>query len=650
MDGPETLAQAALRYAAAGWPVFPCQPGRKVPLAGSAGYKDATTDPKRIAAWWAENPRYNVAISTGDSGLVVLDVDPVGLAAWENAEIGDETWRAAVDAAPKVRTPRGGFHAYLSGVAASTSHKIAPGIDTRSAGGYVLAPPSVVDDGKNVGVYAGDPLSRVVPPAPPTLLAAVARREDRASVLPVVPVSLDHPETLAKAKAMLQAKVRAGDVAVEGEGGDDKTYAVACAVLEMGISPDAAENLLAEHWNPACRPPWLPGDLRQKVLNAWRYGQDAQGGKAETPLAEEQAHLAAHAPGADDLDALEREMGRYVPALAFVVRQTLGEYKWLLPKIIPEQGVGVLYGPPGTMKTFLALDLALSLATGYGPNWWRGEQRQPRDVIYLAGESAHAFQRERMDAWFSLNCVPGLEARSRLFVMPAVPPLSLDGYWPLFRRWVSLKNISPVLVVVDTLSRGMIGLDENSVRDMGKAVGQMERLAEEFKCFVLALHHTGKSKDLPSMRGSSALDGSVDTLFELKRPIEENLEIHMFARKQKEGETAREPLVFRGAPYGATIALSRDWDPPAPSEPPRVGAGTETWMQEKTIAAVLRAGPLTTAHLAATLAQQHGVSVAKVRKALMAARLARYRAWVPEGDIWRIPAGFAAPSFDESQF
>jgi hypothetical protein len=66
--------RAALAYATASWPVFPCIPGEKVP-ATSHGVKDATTDAAQIRAWWARNPGRNVAIATGAPGPDVLDVE-----------------------------------------------------------------------------------------------------------------------------------------------------------------------------------------------------------------------------------------------------------------------------------------------------------------------------------------------------------------------------------------------------------------------------------------------------------------------------------------------------------------------------------------------------------------------------------------------
>ena len=67
----DTLSQA-LGYAARGWPVFPCQPGQKIP-ATPHGYRNATTDPGQITYWFTRDPRCNLAIATGFPGPDVLD-------------------------------------------------------------------------------------------------------------------------------------------------------------------------------------------------------------------------------------------------------------------------------------------------------------------------------------------------------------------------------------------------------------------------------------------------------------------------------------------------------------------------------------------------------------------------------------------------
>jgi bifunctional DNA primase/polymerase-like protein len=156
LDGGSVILGQALAYAAAGWPVFPCRPDAdpcprpedcpcKAPLTGH-GFKDATTGPEQIRAWWARWPAANVAIATGAPGPDVLDVD---VSAEDSGWAGFNRLKRAgllIGAHALVRTPRGGLHAYYRGTGQPNGSLARAGhlIDFRGAGGYVLAPPSRV--------------------------------------------------------------------------------------------------------------------------------------------------------------------------------------------------------------------------------------------------------------------------------------------------------------------------------------------------------------------------------------------------------------------------------------------------------------------------------------------------------------------------
>jgi hypothetical protein len=135
--------RAALAYAKAGWLVFPCIPGEKVP-ATPHGVKDATTDAAQIRAWWARNPDRNVAIATGAPGPDVLDVDRHGDASGFPALRQLKAAGIVARVAALVRTPSGGAHLYAPGSEQGNGSLRGHHIDFRSAGGYVLAPPSAV--------------------------------------------------------------------------------------------------------------------------------------------------------------------------------------------------------------------------------------------------------------------------------------------------------------------------------------------------------------------------------------------------------------------------------------------------------------------------------------------------------------------------
>jgi hypothetical protein len=143
MTGNGTLRQA-LAFAERGWPVFPCQPGQKLP-ATRHGFWDATTDPAQITRWFGWHPHWNLAVATGSPGPDVLDVDQHGPAGNGFGTFNRLRRAGLLDCVSAyVRTPSGGLHAYFTGTAQRNGHLPGHHIDFRSAGGYILTPPSQV--------------------------------------------------------------------------------------------------------------------------------------------------------------------------------------------------------------------------------------------------------------------------------------------------------------------------------------------------------------------------------------------------------------------------------------------------------------------------------------------------------------------------
>lgn len=140
------LLDAALSYAARGWPVFPLTPGGRVPLAGSRGFKDATVDAAQIRSWWAERPDANVGIRTGKDSIIAVDVDRHGKGDGETSLAALEETHGKLPGTWESITPRDGRHFYFDppNVAVRTRNGIRPGVDIKGEGGYVVAPPSIV--------------------------------------------------------------------------------------------------------------------------------------------------------------------------------------------------------------------------------------------------------------------------------------------------------------------------------------------------------------------------------------------------------------------------------------------------------------------------------------------------------------------------
>lgn len=189
LDAPraDTL-DLALAYAEAGWPVFPCDPLSKRPLAVT-GFKSASKSPAEITKLWRRRPDAMVAIPTGEaSGVFVVDLDrddAKGLdGAAEIARLGD------LPRTISQRTPRGGRHAFLrwnpDRPVRNSAGTIARGVDVRGEGGYVVVSGSVRADGAR---YEWETPPEAMEPAeaPEWLYEAMSRQQPEPAPAPTRP-------------------------------------------------------------------------------------------------------------------------------------------------------------------------------------------------------------------------------------------------------------------------------------------------------------------------------------------------------------------------------------------------------------------------------------------------------------------------------
>ena len=141
------MIKTALRLAEHGLCVFPCRVRDKRPATAN-GVKDATTDLGIIELWWREEPEFNVAVATGAmSRIFVIDID--GLDA-ETELKKLEARYGWLPATVETITARGRhlFFQYPGQRVRNSAGKVAPGIDVRGDGGYVLVPPSMHPSGR----------------------------------------------------------------------------------------------------------------------------------------------------------------------------------------------------------------------------------------------------------------------------------------------------------------------------------------------------------------------------------------------------------------------------------------------------------------------------------------------------------------------
>jgi hypothetical protein len=251
------LHKAALEYVAEGRKLIPIVPGDKTPMRKKWSDNKITTA-EEVNAHWSEFPESNIAFEPEDEGIAIIEQDPGG-------DVGaldlPETF--------EVQSPRGGIHYYFLGTSPPTVQKLGPKIDTRGKGSYVLIPPSVVN-GKRYRINASRSMAALPAEIEKRLAAKVDARTSGVH-------ELDLPTNIERARSRIADLIARKDVAIEGRGGDNRTYQLACELVrDLGLSVDTGMEIIAP-WNAACVPPWDDAELRAKLEHAAAYGQNEPG-------------------------------------------------------------------------------------------------------------------------------------------------------------------------------------------------------------------------------------------------------------------------------------------------------------------------------------------------------------------------------------
>jgi RecA-family ATPase len=183
---------------------------------------------------------------------------------------------------------------------------------------------------------------------------------------------------------------------------------------------------------------------------------------------------------------------------------SLPPIEWLIKGLLPRHGLGALYGPSGSGKSFLAIDLAAAIAGN--EDRWFGYRVKRTPVLYCALEG-EAGIRNRMEAWkkyHSRECPQEL----RFLLAP------FDLMRPTDVSELCESLLPGTVVVLDTLNRASPGADENTSKDMGLILNALKQIEQATGTLVLFVHHTGKDQSR-GLRGHSSLFAAVDAAIEV---------------------------------------------------------------------------------------------------------------------------------------
>lgn len=535
----DALLAAALQYAAEGLYVFPVRVVRVSSNTGDrkkvwpvGSWRNASTrDPATIRDWWTGSAwrGASVAIDCGKSGLVVLDGDgEAGVQALhELAKAGMPTGSAAA-------TPGGGQHWFYAAdpehpISIDSSGKVAPGVDVRGAGGFVIAAPS--RDWRGSYEWADRPLYwDGLDQVPSVIIDRMGAQ--RASELQLS--DFDGPQSTESQ----DHSTRSPDVFEVPERQFTMADAVAFCQPYLDRLRDAQVGQINSRLNEAAKvlshflgPFWSAQQAQASLLK--RLSSTAYDGatwKAEDTIAS--AFRSAASDWRAVLVADPFDTGQQAPPEPSAVDALDAEF--LTPDQVVERppptplildwldldSLAWLIGKPGSYKSFLVLDWAAHVGAGLP---WRGHRVQQGDVDYIVAEGVTGMSL-RVRAWQDRHGpMKGVRFLPR--------PVQASG-----PEWAVLVEVErrrqPKLIILDTQARVTVGMDENDNTEMGKFIHRAEELRAATGACVLVIHHIGRNGE--DARGASALDGAQSTEIKISRSPDAPLRAVIEQDKQKD--------------------------------------------------------------------------------------------------------------------
>ncbi len=481
--------QAALSLAKKGFEVFPIKPGSKFPPLVAFTTEATTLEPK-IKQWWTKYPEANIGIHC--KGLLVADIDTKksGADSLMELEMQGQEFPETLEQI----TPTGGSHfIYRSdSEIQNTISKLGPGIDTRGLHGYIVGAGSVTEK----GIYRFKDPEKPIAKAPKWIASRLIFEPKIPT--PTKVFETPDPQTVELAAHYLKHTALP---ACEGDGGRTRLFQVAATATERFRLPlPILERLMTEHYNPRCEPPWQPeqsNDFSNIIRDGHSKSTDVRPSFAEAfGIADSHNTSTPHEK----------------PALFMVQDQRSPDLMEidLVEGLLAQNSLATLVGPSNVGKTFVALDLAFSVARG--TPWLGRHESLPGTALYIGLESSSEEINRRVAAYRQYYPATGnaplyLATKSLDLSSPKSP-----GWQQVIPEVNALKSPEmPIrLIIIDTLARALSGADENSAKDMGSFIKGCDKLRELTGACVLIIHHLGKDTSRGG-RGSSSLFAGIDT-------------------------------------------------------------------------------------------------------------------------------------------
>lgn len=234
----------------------------------------------------------------------------------------------------------------------------------------------------------------------------------------------------------------------------------------------------------------------------------------------------------------------------------------LISDMLYRDSLARIFGAPGSAKSFLAMDLALSIAAG---RFWGGTKLRSEPVVYVMAEGQRV-NGDRAEAWISRNRVQPEDIDDKFITVPDAVLLTEIAAAPLIQL---VAEVRPALVVLDTKNAMMIG-EENSATDFAALRRVLDRIRKAADCCVVLVDHTGHEGT--RARGSSAGTAAMDTEIRIIKDDESKPALVLAeVTRDKAGEAGTE-WAWRLVPEHPAAVLEK-------TDMPEVAPAAEDWLR-----------------------------------------------------------------------
>lgn len=237
--------------------------------------------------------------------------------------------------------------------------------------------------------------------------------------------------------------------------------------------------------------------------------------------------------------------------------------QWLVEGLWSDQAVGILGGEPKCCKSFLALDIAVSVASGTAC-LRQFPVRRAGKVLLFPAEDSLAVVRQRLEG---IAAAAQVNFQALPVEVITAPSLRLDTPADRLRLRDTVQNLQPALLILDPLIR-LHRVDENDATQIAALLSYLRELQRQFQLAVLLVHHARKdsngSRPGQALRGSSELHGWGDSNLYMRR---KGGQLTLSTEHRAAASQDHIPLQLTQVGSALALAVLENPLPPATAEP-----------------------------------------------------------------------------------